>query len=231
MKKRFTDADKWQGWFRTLKPIYKCLWFYLNDECDFSGVWKVDKSLAEFKIGHKINWEEAINILDGRIYIFDNGEKWLINKFIEFQYGKCLKSSWSAHKGIIRELNRHGIANLLLDSELNILQIDSNSYDTVHSTVQDKDMDKDKDKDKDKEGGVGETIKEPNYVLELMPNVEHVVYLTKKQYEKLVAKYNETETNKMIIKMECWCQSRIKNRYDNYYMALVNWLLRDKEKD
>jgi len=53
VSKRFTDSEKWRDpWFRRLPTEYKLLWLYLLDECDVSGVWKVDLELATMIIGY-----------------------------------------------------------------------------------------------------------------------------------------------------------------------------------
>lgn len=46
MAKRFSDNEIWkkQRWFRKLPPEYKLAFFYIKDQCDYSGIWKIDCS-------------------------------------------------------------------------------------------------------------------------------------------------------------------------------------------
>jgi len=150
MAKRFTDTEKWNDeWFHNLSPVMKCVWFYLCDKCDNAGVWKVNKRLAEFQIGSKVKWEETVTAFQDRLYVV-NEEKWLIVKFIDFQYGK-LSEHCKPHQHIFDLLDKHNI---------------SYPFDTLsiplanpYVRVQDKDKDKDKDKDNLKEGDARGTWK------------------------------------------------------------------------
>ena len=86
MPKRFTDTEKWKkGYIKSLPTKYKLLWLYILDDCNHAGVWDVDLEVAEIRIGSKINKKEAIKHYFGNIRIFDNGDKWFIPKFIDFQ--------------------------------------------------------------------------------------------------------------------------------------------------
>src|SRR3972149_10317977 len=92
MKKRFTDSEKWhKPWFRKLKPEHKLFWSYLVDNCDNAGVWEVDWELVSFMIGIELNENDILEIFKKQISIFDNGRRWYIKDFIEFQYG-CKRS-------------------------------------------------------------------------------------------------------------------------------------------
>ena len=190
----------------------------------------MDKVLAECKIGQKINWDEALKILNDRIYVFDNNEKWFISKFIEFQYGKCLNSQWSAHKGVIKALEHHGIKEIVLNSELNILQIISNCLVTVPEQLQDKDKDKDKVKDKDKEGSEGGTNipNEDNYVKRLFPQVQ-IVKLLKKDYDDLCLKYSKDVIDNKICDIENYCKSKgCPNKYKDFRATIIMWIRREQ---
>ena len=145
--KRFTDTEKWgDEWFRELPPVFKCLWVYLCDRCDNAGIWKVDKGLAEFQIGSKIDWENAIESFGERC-VFIKEDRIFITGFIAFQYGE-LKENSKPHAQVLRIL------------ELNNVSYPKHTLSIPYTKGMDTLMDKDKDKDKDilKEGGCkGET--------------------------------------------------------------------------
>jgi hypothetical protein len=134
MSKRFTDTDKWKkGFIRGLEGAYKLLWFYILDDCDHAGIWQVDFEVARIRIGEQVDKQKAINLFTGRIEIINNGTKWFIRDFIDFQYGE-LKESNRMHLSVINILNRNAIKPLTSPLQ----------------GVKDKEQDKVKDKDKDK---------------------------------------------------------------------------------
>jgi hypothetical protein len=112
--KRFTESTKWNGWFRKLKPCNKLLWIYILDNCDLSGVWRVDKEMAEFSIGCAVKWDEVVTNFQDQIYEFDGGDKWYIIDFIEFQNGKKLTAS-PVHRKIFEMLCSYGLAEFFVD--------------------------------------------------------------------------------------------------------------------
>lgn len=135
MSKRFTDTEKWRKPFiRALNTSYKLLWLYLLDDCDISGVWQVDFEIATIKLGTKLDQKEALSAFKDKITVLAE-DKWLINDFVPFQYGK-LQSSNRMHVAILRMIRDHQL------TEISPLQGA-------------KDKDKDTDKGKDKEGVVG----------------------------------------------------------------------------
>jgi len=134
MAKRFTCTDKWKKPFlRGLETPYKLLWFYILDDCDHSGVWQVDIEVAEIRTGEKFNIEKALENFGEKVIAFDNGEKWFIPDFIDFQYGE-LNAENRAHKSVLSLLDKY--KNKGLRSPL--------------EGAKDKDMDKDMVKVKDK---------------------------------------------------------------------------------
>jgi len=128
MAKRFSDTDKWKKPFiRSLQAPYKLFWLYILDDCDHAGIWQVDMEIANIKIGETLNTETALSQFGDKITVFDNGEKWFIKDFIDFQYGE-LNPKNRVHESVINILNKYKIKPLT-------------------SPLQDA-MDKDKDKDK-----------------------------------------------------------------------------------
>jgi len=112
MPKRFTDTEKWKkGFIRRLPTKYKLLWLYILDDCNHAGVWDVDLDVAEIRVGSKINKKEAIKHYSENIKIFDNGNKWFIPKFIDFQYGQ-LNENVNAHKSVIKLIDKYDLYSI-----------------------------------------------------------------------------------------------------------------------
>lgn len=110
MAKRFTDTDKWKKPFiRALQAPYKLLWLYILDDCDHAGIWHVDMDVANIRIGENIDLEKALSVFEGKIVPFDNGNKWHIPDFIDFQYG-ILNPENRAHKSVIDLLDKYKIS-------------------------------------------------------------------------------------------------------------------------
>lgn len=114
MAKRFTDTNKWKKTFiRELPSKYKLLWFYILDDCDVAGLWEVDLEIAEIRIGEKLDKKEAIEYLKDNINIIDNGKKWFITNFIEFQYGTQLTKTNNIYKSIEKVLIKYDLFKYL----------------------------------------------------------------------------------------------------------------------
>lgn len=143
MSKRFTDTDKWKKpLIRGLQAPYKLLWLYILDDCDHAGIWQVDIEVASIRIGEQLSNDEAVKNFGDRIIPFDNGEKWFIPNFIEFQYGE-LNAENRVHASVISQLVKYDLLKKFKDL-ISPLQ-----------GAKDKDKDKEKDKDKDGKEGLG----------------------------------------------------------------------------
>jgi hypothetical protein len=140
MAKRFTATEKWQDpWFRKLPPDFKALWFFLLEQCDHAGIWKVDFDAFKYFIGREFDKDVVFaKMNDGkdRIIELNCGSKWMIVDFVTFQYGD-LNPENRAHASVISVLKKEG------------------AYKGLTRGLQ-APMDKDKDKELDKDkGGVG----------------------------------------------------------------------------
>lgn len=145
MAKRFTDTNKWKKPFiRGLSGPYKLLWMYLCDDCDHAGIWQVDFEMARFIIGEKVNLETAKKAFTDKIIEVENGTKWFIPSFIEFQYPAGLNQQNNAHSSVISQLKKYN----LLDIENKIKPLNSPLIGAKDGAL-DKDMDKDMDMDMD----------------------------------------------------------------------------------
>lgn len=109
MAKRFSDTEKWKKpLLRSLPTEYKLLWIYILDDCDHAGIWHVDEDIASLRIGKKISIEKAEELFSDQITSFDDGNKWFINGFIDFQYGE-LRDNNKAHISVIRILTKYNL--------------------------------------------------------------------------------------------------------------------------
>jgi hypothetical protein len=107
MAKRLTDSEKWKdAWFMDLPSKYKLFWLYLLDNCDHAGIWRVNFKVASFHIGEHLEHSEVKRILSDRIKIVSD-EYWMINKFIDFQYGGIKNDA--VGKSVQKILNKHNL--------------------------------------------------------------------------------------------------------------------------
>ena len=110
MAKRLTDTVKWDKiWFRKLKPLHKCMWFYICDKCDHAGIWEVDFETAEYYIGEKLDIKQIEEVFAKQFKSIDNGKRWIIIDFITFQYGQ-LDETNKMYKPISASLIRYGVS-------------------------------------------------------------------------------------------------------------------------
>ncbi len=138
MAKRFVETDLWKKkWYRTMPPRMKLFYFYLLTNCDHAGMYDVDLELAEFQIGMEVKQKDIDEHLKDHIEVVKE-DKWLIKKFVDFQYG-VLNPNVKAHASVIKILTKY-----------NCLERVSNTYPSVQDKDKDKDIDKDKVKDKEK---------------------------------------------------------------------------------
>ena len=112
MAKRFTDTDKWKkGFIRNLPAKFKLLWLYILDDCNHAGIWETDFEVASIRIGSKISEKEACKVFADQIKIFDDGNKWFIAKFVDFQYGTLNENS-RPHQAVIKLLDKYDVYNI-----------------------------------------------------------------------------------------------------------------------
>tara|TARA_R100000734_G_C3319284_1_gene114946 strand:- start:4332 stop:4994 length:663 start_codon:yes stop_codon:yes gene_type:complete len=128
MAKRMTDTDKWKKRFvRELSPQHKLLWFYILDDCNHAGIWEVDLEVASIRVGFDLSHNHLPSSFGEKVISFDNGDKWFIPDFIDFQYGELNPNS-NVHKSVIQLLERYNLEGYVKGSQ------------TLPNTVQDKDI-------------------------------------------------------------------------------------------
>ena len=129
MAKRMTDTDKWKKRFvRELTPQHKLLWFYILDDCNHAGIWEVDIDVASIRVGFDLSQDDLPSLFGDKVISFDNGDKWFIPDFIEYQYGELNQNS-NVHKSVLNLLNKYNLEGYLKGSQ------------RVESTLKDKDTD------------------------------------------------------------------------------------------
>ena len=144
-KKRFTETAKWEdSWFMELTPTEKLFYLYILDRCNNCGVWEVNFRLAEFMVGLPLNQKEILEKFKDRIELLENGKKWLIPKFIKFQYGQ-LNPKCKPHLAVIKLLEKHNLTTVFKDL---IKGIDTLKEEEEERVIY-KEIEKDKKKDID----------------------------------------------------------------------------------
>ena len=241
MAKRFTDSDKWKdAWFLELEPYMKLLYLYVLDNCDCSGVWKVNFRLASFSIGSILDKQSALKALGSRIRVVSE-DLWFIEKFIRFQYPSGLSTDCKAHVGVLKALKYHGIESNCMD------RVRIELGNSIH-TVQDKDKDKDKDQDKDmdkekeketkrgKKPAKESTTKKPEYspletlYLEASPDPDIIAWLRSglpKVQFKLLDLYDPSYLRETLEKAYFW---QLENKRRGAGAFLSSWVDRDNNK-
>lgn len=147
MSKRFTATEKWEDpWFRKLSSKNRSAWLFLLDKCDNAGVWVVDIDIMNFFTGEDFDSNELLLVLKGRVERLNNGSKWFVIRFIEYQYG-TLSENCKPHQHIIGLLKKHSLYE---------------RYSKGFNTLEEKDKEQDKEKDKDKDIIRGSKFKQPS---------------------------------------------------------------------
>ena len=150
MSKRFTETEKWRdSWFCDLSTNEKLGYIYILDNCDSAGVWDANTKLAEFSIGAKLKWNDLAEKMGHRVFKLKDG-KWLVTRFIGFQYGK-LTADCRPHLPIIRLVEKHKASGFPADLQSLINTLSNRVSNRVLDTAQDKEQDKDQEQEKDQD--------------------------------------------------------------------------------
>lgn len=102
-----------------LTPKHKCLWRYITERCDQSGVWEPNYALASLYIGETVTPSD-MKVLDSHVEVLQSG-KVFIPDFINFQYGQLSEKS-PAHKPVFRAIEKNSLSNRVFNRVSNTLQ-------------------------------------------------------------------------------------------------------------
>tara|TARA_R100001230_G_C5656931_1_gene161755 strand:- start:29 stop:748 length:720 start_codon:yes stop_codon:yes gene_type:complete len=161
LAKRYSDSRKWQkAWFRKLSQPEKLFWIFVLDHCDHAGIWEVDFEFVQIFIPN-IKEQEIRDKFNKQYIEFDNGKRWFLKDFIEFQYGE-LKETNRVHRSVSQILDKF---NLLTGRRRPL------------------DKPKDKDKVKDKRKGKEDQLKELSLQLNELQSLHSNVDV-KKEFDK-----------------------------------------------
>jgi len=221
MSKRLTDTDKWKKlWFRKLKPEHKIFWQYLLDTCNNAGIWEVDFEMASFMIGCDVDPEEIKQLFSKQYRELDDGKRWFIEDFIEFQY-KCsiqdLNPGNKAHLSVIRILEKHNIKGLQSP-----LEGANQKQEAPIQGALDKDMDKEKDKDKEEEKDKEKESRHNH-------GINNHVLLTDTNYSELCDRYGKQLADEYIQKVDDYCENHGKS-YTNWTNAVHTFIRNDVKR-
>lgn len=146
MAKRFIDTETLlRPSIRVCSTPYKLFWIALITRCDHAGIWVKDFEMINLLCGTNIDEKNALKHFSDNIVEIDNGKRWFIPDFIDFQYPSGLKSGNNAHISAIKILSKYE----LWDGDK--LRVSPDPKCTLHSGSQDKEMDKETVKDMVKE--------------------------------------------------------------------------------
>lgn len=147
MAKRLRDTETYKDRFvKSLTPDYKHLWFYILDDCDHAGIWRVDFEGACLYTGCDLNHPEAIKRFKDKVEVISE-DYWFIPSFLKFQYG----AEANAKAGVVisakKRLEQFGLGDrLVLGKSPDTLPTPSQEgLETPKSKNKSKDKDKDKD--------------------------------------------------------------------------------------
>jgi hypothetical protein len=148
MAKRFTDSEKWKDpFFEELTKDLKLAWLYILDDCCHAGIWQKSIKRLNFAIDSNLTEADLIQAFSKRIIVLAE-DKWFIQKFITFQYGKdFMNSKQKPVLSAIKILNEHRLIEELPNGSLTL----SIPYDKGLDTLMDKELVMDKVQDKSME--------------------------------------------------------------------------------
>jgi hypothetical protein len=82
MAMRYGDTSKWDaGWYRWLKPKFKCAWDYMTDKCSGTGVLRLDLEELSSRVCDEITRSEFDEVFAGRILWISNEKIWIPSSF------------------------------------------------------------------------------------------------------------------------------------------------------
>ncbi len=206
MPKRFTCTEKWEdNWFSDLDSDMKLAWIYILDRCDHAGIWKRNFKNLRFHCDSEKSDQEILAVFEGR-FVEINNDKWLIPKFLKFQYPNGLNSNKPAIVGVRKRIIEEGLLEIINQQLSNDYLIISN--DKVIIKDKDKDMVKEKVMVKDKRKDKG------NLQLSPLQNLWNEICGTK------LSKVIENNKDRQV-KEKLRLQERNYNSWDEVFCAII----------
>jgi hypothetical protein len=148
--KRLRDTETYKDRFvKSLPPDYKHLWFYILDDCDHAGIWRVDFEGASLYTGCNLNHPEAMRHLSEKVEIL-NPDYWFIPGFLKFQYGQEANGKAGVVISARKRLKEFGLEDRLpvsLDPPKTVPTPSQEGLGTPKSKSKDKSKVKDKELD------------------------------------------------------------------------------------
>lgn len=190
MAKRFIASELWdKDWFLELPSKYKVLWVYMITKCDVAGVFDPNLKTVSKLLNEKYTEQDVFSVFDNKLKkIMD---KWLLVKFINFQYGDNL----SPH--MVKPIN-----NALRKIGLDLDTVSIQYKQSIHTP---KDIDIDKDKEKD--------IVKDKYL--------DFVLLTKEEHQKLIESLGGVQTEGIIARLNDYVGSKGVKYKSHYHTILT----------
>lgn len=110
MPKRFIASELFEKpWFQALPSKMKLGWIYLFTQCDHAGIIELNVRMMNFILGQKISQDEILHYLGDQI-IHVEKDKWLLVKFLRFQYGTKFNENNRVHKSALVRLESLGFS-------------------------------------------------------------------------------------------------------------------------
>ncbi|MEM7485830.1 MAG: hypothetical protein AAF348_11540 [Bacteroidota bacterium] len=187
MAKRFIDTETLlRPSIRVCPTPYKLFWMVLLTRSDHAGIWVKDMEMANLLVGTKIDPKKALEFFDDKIVQIDNGRRWFIPDFIDFQYPSGLNPKNNAHISAIKILIKYG----LWDEEKMRVSVDPNIGLQVGSQDMVKVKEKEKVKEKVDQTLVDYEIVEPEVMLPWQTETFKAQWQHWKIYKKKEHKFN-----------------------------------------
>ena len=257
MAKRFISSEIWdKDWFLDLPSKYKILWFYLCTKCDVAGVFDPNLKTVSKILGEKFCEAEVLKVFQGKVYKVK--DKWVLRKFITFQYGDNISSKMISP--ITTALAKIGLTidtvsieypysidtPIDIEKEIEIEIEKDNNDNKVLINNDNKVFNNDNNKILYMEKGMGngECSSREYDVKQRLNNGEitvkgcnnnkikylDYVYLTSTEYKSLVEKFGESNTQDRIARLNDYGHQKPKKfrEYGSHYHTILAWARRDE---
>lgn len=131
MKKTLSDSEFYnKDWYYDLPVDYKLAFLYVKDNCDYVGIFRLNKRLINSNNGIDITPYKLVSYLkdtEYEIIQLKNGY-WFMPYKVYIQFGQKLFSDNPISKNALQELSNQGV--FLIKDESAILQLtDSENFD------------------------------------------------------------------------------------------------------